>query len=166
MLASRPQSVEDITIAQKNWREIDGRRDNMQAKSRGLLDLGSILGLHAAGTHIDTAGLSGKASSLSARWTAFTDQMEAFNEMIEIQKGALKARLEEHVIEQNQAIDKFAERWRALRPTDLDLWDLDNVRRTFDELNEPICRVLKRQFDNFSVWIQVAGPIARFQRSS
>ena len=49
MLSSRPQSVEDITIAQKNWQEIDGRRDNMQAKSKGLLDLGSILGLHATG---------------------------------------------------------------------------------------------------------------------
>ena len=149
MLSSRPQSVEDITIAQKNWQEIDGRRDNMQAKSKGLLDLGSILGLHATGTHTDTASLSGKASSLSARWTAFTDQMEAFNEMIEIQKGTLKALLEENVIEQNQAIDKFAERWRALKPSGLELWDLDNVRKTFDDLNEPTCSVLKRQIDYF-----------------
>ena len=81
---------------------VDGRRDNMQAKSKGLLDLGSILILHAAGTHTDTISLSVKASSLSARWTAFTDQMEAFNEMIEIQR-AHSARLEENVIEQNQA---------------------------------------------------------------
>ena len=39
--------------------------------------------------------------------------MEAFNEMIEIQKESLKVRLEEQVIEKNQAIDKFAERWRT-----------------------------------------------------
>lgn len=39
--------------------------------------------------------------------------MEAFNEMIEIQKESLKVRLEEQVIEQNQAIDKFVERWRT-----------------------------------------------------
>ena len=75
--------------------------------------------------------------------------MEAFNEMIEIQKGTLKARLEENVIEQNQAIDKFAERWRALKPSGLELWDLDNVRKTFDDLNEPTCSVLKRQIDYF-----------------
>lgn len=62
--------------------------------------------------------------------------MEAFNEMIAIQKEGLKVRLEEQVIEANQAIDKFAERWRALRPTDLTAWDAASVGRVFRELDE------------------------------
>ena len=130
--------MEDIAIAQRQWREIDNKREAMRAKSRGLLDLGSILGAHANGTTVDAAELSAKTGALEPRWATFDDQMEAFNEMIEIQKESLKVRLEEQVIEQNQAIDKFSERWRALRPTELKDWDAVSVTKTFNELDERV----------------------------
>ena len=68
---------------------------------------------HAAGSAVDGGDLVARTAGLEQRWAAFDDQMEAFNEMIEIQKESLKVRLEEQVIEQNQAIDKFVERWRT-----------------------------------------------------
>ena len=136
-LATRPQSVDDIASSQKHWCEIDGRRELMRTKSRGLIDFISTLGSHAPGAGINVADLSTRINNLEVRWTTFEDQMEAFNEMIAIQKTALKVRLEEHVMEQNQAIDKFAERWRTLRPTELEHWDLDSVNATFDNLHEP-----------------------------
>ena len=135
-LAARPQSVEDIAVAQRHWRDIDASREALRAKSRGLVDFGALLASHAAGSAVDGADLAARTVGLEPRWAAFDDQMEAFNEMIEIQKESLKVRLEEQVIEQNQAIDKFAERWRALRPAELRDWDAASVARTFDELDE------------------------------
>ena len=38
-LAVRPQSVEDIAIAQRYWRDIDASREALRAKSRGLVDV-------------------------------------------------------------------------------------------------------------------------------
>ena len=38
-LAVRPQSVEDIAIAQRYWRNIDASREALRAKSRGLVDV-------------------------------------------------------------------------------------------------------------------------------
>ena len=67
----------------------------------------------AAGSAVDGGDLVARTGGLEQHWAAFDDQMEAFNEMIEIQKESLKVRLEEQVIEQNQAIDKFVERWRT-----------------------------------------------------
>ena len=61
---------------------------------------------------------------------------EAFSEMIVIQKASLKTRLEEQVMEQNQAIDKFIARWHALRPTELEHWDIKSVNKAVAELNE------------------------------
>jgi len=133
----RPQSVEDIALAQRNWREIDCRRGIIRTKSRGLQQLAAVLRSHAsAGRTEDTADIYAVSSSLEARWTSFDDQMEAFNEMIDVQKESLKARLEEEVIEQNQGIDKFVARWRALKPVDLTCWDVSSVNEIFNELNE------------------------------
>jgi len=135
-LSVRPQSVDDIALAQKHWREIDSHREEMQIKSHVLLRLGSILSSHAPATTEDTTGVLITVRSLECRWTAFDDQMEAFSEMIVIQKASLKTRLEEQVMEQNQAIDKFIARWHALRPTELEHWDIKSVNKAVAELNE------------------------------
>ena len=70
--------------------------------------------------------------------------------MIEIPKAHSKLDLKNDRTKSSQ--DKFAGVMNInLR---VELWDLDNVRKTFDDLNEPTCRVLKNRlitFDNF-VW--------------
>jgi len=136
--------VEDIAIAQKNWREIDRHRDPMRKKSSGLYDLRRILSSYESSRNVDASNLCSKTSSLEPRWTTFDDQMEAFNEMVEFQKESLKVRLEEQVVEHNQALGNFTERWRALKPTEIQHWDAKNVNRVFDEIEEskPLCRAV------------------------
>jgi len=141
-LAKRPQSVEDIAIAQRNWHRIEILREAVQSKRLGVRDFGSVLNSYATGDGADIADLSVKMNSLNSRWATLEDQMEAFNEMVEIQKESLKVRLDEHVIEHNQLIAKFSERWCALRPRDPNSWDIKSVNQTFDQLDERVSRVM------------------------
>ena len=141
-LAKRPQSIEDIALAQGNWREIDILREAIRSKRHGIQNLGSILNSHATGDGTDITELSVKMNSLNSRWATLEDQMEAFSEMIEIQKNSLKVRLGEHVIEHNQLIAKFSERWCALRPVDPKVWDINSVNKIFDQLDEQACSVV------------------------
>ncbi|KAJ1446203.1 dynein heavy chain and region D6 of dynein motor-domain-containing protein [Pelagophyceae sp. CCMP2097] len=160
-LSARPQSVDDIAAAQRHWKELDGERPapltRTKTREEDVNELAALLVAHAASaSSVDTSELVHKAAGLDGRWVQFDEQMEAFHEMIEIQKESLKARLEEAVMEHNQAIDKFADRWRALKPqapaqgaddaAARAFWGAEAVAKTFSDLDG-----WKSQVDEFKL---------------
>lgn len=78
------------------------------------------------------------------RWDDFDIALEAFNDMIEEQKEALKLTLEDEVVTLNENIEKFGARWRQLKPGgEVKSWDMSNVQKIFDNLED-----WKKQFQD------------------
>lgn len=49
--------------------------------------------------------------------------------MVEEQKEALKGTLEEDVTALNMGIDKFGNRWKQLKPTDVKSWEYSELMK-------------------------------------
>ena len=66
----------------------------------------------------------------------FDIALEAFNDLIEEQKEALKGTMEEETIQLNLNIDKFTNRWKQLKPGEVKSWDPYEVKRIFESLED------------------------------
>ena len=75
------------------------------------------------------------------RWDEFDIALEAFNDLVEEQKQALKVTLDDDVITLNMNIDKFGNRWKQLKP-EIKSWEPSEILRVFDSLDD-----WKRQFE-------------------
>ena len=136
-LSARPHSVDEIAAAQKVWKEIDEARAEKKALSDQCLEKKTMLLAHAPMSSIDTSEVTAKLANVNGeggRWDTLEIAMEAFNEMIEEQKEQLKTVLEERVMELNQEIEKFAQRWSALKPKEMASWARDAVLKVFADL--------------------------------
>ena len=136
-LSARPHSVDEIAAAQKAWKEIDEARAEKKALSDQCLEKKTMLLAHAPMSSIDTSEVTAKLANVNGeggRWDTLEIAMEAFNEMIEEQKEQLKTVLEERVMELNQEIEKFAQRWSALKPKEMASWARDAVLKVFADL--------------------------------
>jgi hypothetical protein len=83
---------------------------------------------------IDLSEIISKMSNLNGeggRWDDFDIAHEAFNDMVEEQKEALKGTLEEDVVGLNVSIDKFGNRWRQLKPTEAKSWEYAEIQKIF-----------------------------------
>ena len=138
-LSTRPHSVEEIGNAKREWKDIDSKKDAMRFSSKGCVDKKKLLLQHAPGTAVDVTEVTNRMANLDGeggRWDDFDISLEAFNDMIEEQKEALKGTLEEETVSLNVNIDKFGSRWRQLKPTDVKSWEYDEVMRVFDALDD------------------------------
>ena len=57
-----------------------------------------------------------------------------FNDMIEEQKENLKGGIDEEVTTLNMNIDKFNNRWKQLKPTEMKSWEYSEILKIFDSL--------------------------------
>ena len=136
-LSTRPHTIAEIGAAKRQWKEIDDKKDAMKAASRACAEKKKLLLQNAPGTAVDTSEVSTRMVNLDGeggRWDDFDIALEAFNDMIEEQKEALKGTLEEDVTTLNMNIDKFGNRWRQLKPSDVKSWDYADVQKVFDAL--------------------------------
>lgn len=148
-LSSRPHSVEEIGNAKKYWKEIDSKKDSMKALSRACVEKKKLLLQYAPGTAVDVSEVTSRMANLDGeggRWDDFDIMLEAFNDMVEEQKEALKGSLEEDVVNLNVNIDKFGNRWRQLKPGEVKSWEYADVQRVFESLED-----WKKQFNDLQV---------------
>lgn len=81
--------------------------------------VGLQLYIYLPGTAVDVSEVISRMSNLEgegSRWDDYDVALEAFNDMIEEQKGELKVLLEDEVMALNEGIDKFGSRWKQLKP--------------------------------------------------
>lgn len=138
-LGHRPRSVEDISQAKVDWKALDQQRDGMKRLTRELLEKKRLFLQYAPGSHVDTTEVVARAANLEGeggRWDSFEIALDAYNEMIEEQKEALRGLIDEQVAALTSAIDKFGQRWLALKPQEMKGWDTEEVHRVFVSLDD------------------------------
>lgn len=106
-VARRPQSVQDIAIAQRDFHaqfkmQVEERRRDADK----LVAYADVLGGEAVIL----------AESLGAKLEQLQERAEAFGEMLDSQKAHLQHSLEEVVLEEAQEISALATKWGALAP--------------------------------------------------
>ncbi|CAK4090165.1 unnamed protein product [Aphanomyces euteiches] len=134
-LNKRPHSIEEIGQAKNDWKEIDNQKSKFQALIQKAEKKKTLL-LSSAGGSIDTSEVAFRLSQIPSKWENFEIALEAFNEMIEEQRESLKGEIEAKIIECNQEIEKFSQRWSALRPTETTTWDDEAIQKIYDAMLE------------------------------
>ncbi|KAF0686502.1 Aste57867_21689 [Aphanomyces stellatus] len=134
-LNKRPHSIEEIGQAKNEWKEIDGQKTTYHALVQKAEKKKTLL-LSSAGGSIDTSDVVFRLSQIPSKWENFEVALEAFNEMIEEQRESLKGEIEAKIIECNQEIEKFSQRWTALKPTEVTTWDDDAIQKIYDAMGE------------------------------
>ena len=138
-LYSKPKSVDEISEAKKQWKEIDNAKGGMMATSKNCIEKKKLLMQYAPGTAIDISEITSKMANLDGeggRWDDFEIALEAYNDIIEGQKEVLKGFLEEEEITINVDVEKFGNKWRQLKPTDTKSWDPKDIQKVFDSLDD------------------------------
>ncbi|CAN0042899.1 unnamed protein product [Ascophyllum nodosum] len=136
-LGRRPRTIEDIGEAKRDWKEVESKKEEMKSLSNKCTGLKTLLLQHAPGNQVDASEAISKMADLNGeggRWDEFEVAAEAFQEMVEEQKESLKSVLEEEVIQLNQTLEKFGQRWRALKPQEMKDWSALEVDRVFAAL--------------------------------
>ncbi|KAG4054485.1 Cytoplasmic dynein 2 heavy chain 1 [Phytophthora cactorum] len=143
-LNKRPHSIDEISAAQLEWKDIDARRNDVQAQFQkaekkktlllAVLGGGSSAGM--SGASLDTSEVETRLSQLPTRWENFEIALEAFNDMIEEQRESLKGEIEAHVVECNVDIDKLREQWRAKRPVEVQSWEDEALVKVYAAMTE------------------------------
>ncbi|KDO32540.1 hypothetical protein SPRG_03015 [Saprolegnia parasitica CBS 223.65] len=142
-LNKRPHSIDEIGAAKVDWKSIDGQRSSFQAVVATAEKKKALLLNSTTGGNLDTTDVVSRLSQIPSKWENFEIALEAFNEMIEEQRESLKGELEAKVIECNVEIDKFGQRWCALKPVELSNWANEEVEKIYvalvdwrDQLND------------------------------
>ena len=146
-LSSRPHTVDEIGIANKQWKEFDEKQESIRKISKLCVEKKRILLQYAPGTVVDIVEISSRMANLDGeggRWDSFDIAMSSFFCMIEEQKESLKGTLEEEVINLNASITKFWNRWKNQKPKDSNTnWEYNEVVRIFESIDD-----WKRQFND------------------
>lgn len=143
-LNKRPHSIDEISAAQLEWKDIDARKTDVQTqyqkaeKKKALLlaVLGGGSSAGMSGASLDTSEVETRLSQLPTRWENFEIALEAFNDMIEEQRESLKGEIETHVVECNVEIDKLREQWRAKRPVEVSSWEDEVLAKVYTAMTE------------------------------
>jgi dynein heavy chain 2 len=134
-LDKRPHSIEEIGAAKVEWKDIHGKKSNFQA-TIGKAEKKKHLLLASAVGGIDTSDVVFRLSQIPSKWENFEIALEAFNEMIEEQRENLKGEIEAKVIECNQEIEKFEQRWNALKPVEVASWEDEVIQKVHESMLE------------------------------
>ncbi|KAL3666923.1 hypothetical protein V7S43_007870 [Phytophthora oleae] len=143
-LNKRPHSIDEISTAQLEWKDIDARKGDVQAQFQkaekkktlllAVLGGGSSAGM--SGASLDTTEVETRLSQLPTSWENFEIALEAFNDMIEEQRESLKGEIEAHVVECNVDVDKLREQWRAKRPVEVPSWEYEVLAKVYTAMSE------------------------------
>jgi dynein heavy chain 2 len=139
-LKETPTTIEEITLAQSNWKEISGKKDEMRELSRKCEEKLDLLLTQATSSNaIDPSDVSAKMANLdnseNSRWYNLEYELEAFSELIEKQKERAVDILEKDVMDMNATIDSFSNRWQSLKPTEMKSWEKNRVEDVFVKLD-------------------------------
>jgi dynein heavy chain 2 len=138
-LSTRPHTVDEITLAQKEWKELGDQKDFQKSVSKVCVEKKKVLLVYAPGSAVDVSEVTNRMSNLDGeggRWDDFDVGMEAFNFMIEDQKEEARSILEEEVVTLNKEIDKMGAQWRQLKPGDVSSFDMSTVNDVFKSLDD------------------------------
>ena len=129
-LARRPQSVDEIGAAKREWTGIFNGKDAVKAKFKRLEELSRMM------RSVSRSGL--ELAALTSRWEELELTLDAFNDRIEDQMTHLRGQMAGRVTELQGSVQKFSARWFELKPKKLET----NNR---DEMMEVIARVKEWQ---------------------
>ena len=139
-LKQTPSTIEEITEAQAKWKEIGGQKDAIKEISKNCEHKLDLLLNHATSSNaIDPSGVSAKMSNLdnaeNSRWYNLEYELEAFSELIEKQKERAVDMLEKDVMDMNETIESFSNRWSSLKPTEMKSWEKAKIEEVFVKLD-------------------------------
>lgn len=129
-LNTRPHSIEEISLAQVEWKDIEAHKADVhahfdKAERKKTLLLTVLSGSSPA--KIDTHEVESRLAKLPTEWENFEVSHEAFNEMIEDQRESLKGEIAAQVELCNEQIGKFRDRWNGLQLLEVSSWDEDDL---------------------------------------
>ena len=87
------KSIEEIGLAKKAWSELAAGKKKIKQEMRRADERRKLLN-SVAGNRIDTEEVRVRLVQLPSRWENFEIAMEAFNDMIEEQREALKGEVD------------------------------------------------------------------------
>lgn len=180
-LSTRPRSIEEISQAQTEWKVLEGRKAEVEAilhaaetKKQLLLQTLATMSSYNSSSYastfggnvsdslqtmsyaLDTTSLEQRFLQIPTQWENFEISLEAFNDMIQDQRENLKGEVKSQVVNCNMDIDRFKQRWTALRPLEIakEWWDdytlLDtNVFMVMEDWKDKLA-TLKEQAKNLT----------------
>lgn len=134
-LNERPHSIDEIGKAKREWKEIADKKSEIRAEMRSCDDQKKLL-LSVAGSNVALEDITARLSKMPDAWGTFEVALEAFNDMIEEQREELRGNVEQEIINVNVALDKFTQRWNALKPKEITDWSDEAIAKIHDQLEE------------------------------
>ena len=125
-LNERPSTIDEIGKAKREWQEINETKSSIRQEYR-LCEEQKRLLLSMAGANIDLSDVTTRLMRLPDDWDTFEVALEAFNDMIEEARTKMRDGVEEEVMAVNVSLDKFAQRWHALKPKEVKTWSAEEV---------------------------------------
>ncbi|XP_066286377.1 cytoplasmic dynein 2 heavy chain 1-like isoform X1 [Branchiostoma lanceolatum] len=135
-LSTRPQSVEEIGLANAKHAELAEKKPQIQPLFAKAEQKNKLL-RSVSGGGVDQLG------TLQARWDKFELMMESHQLMVKEQVEVMKSNVESQVSHFRQELAKFAARWHQLKPKDEILEDNDK-----DACNRAV-QVIKEHHSEF-----------------
>ena len=134
-LSQRPKSIEEIAEAKTAWKELAEEKGNKRNEYKECEDLKRLL-LSVAGSSVSVVDITQRLAALPAAWENFEISMDAFDDMMEEERKEIMGRVDDEIIQVNQNIEKFASRWQALKPTEVQDWSEKGIEQVFQQLEE------------------------------
>lgn len=127
-LSQRPQTVEEITQAQKEILETVSQKEKMQITYNSIQEKSKSL-RQITGTSPNLAGLTDK-------WEGFLTSVESFKEIIEQQQEMVKGDIQKRIEDLVGALAKFETRWNALKPKPLEELKMESAIENSERIKE------------------------------
>ena len=127
-LTHRPSSIEEITQSKAEVYEINQKRQELYEKFKHTEEKNKLLRNMVGNAH--------NISNISKRWENFDVALEGFNQMLSEQQEVIKNEIERKCNSLNSEIEKFYQRWSALKPKKLDQLDRESAKETAAKMKE------------------------------
>eukprot|EP00753_Platysulcus_tardus_P014516 PLAT4386.4.p1 GENE.PLAT4386.4~~PLAT4386.4.p1 ORF type:complete len:4448 (-),score=2754.09 PLAT4386.4:79-13422(-) len=117
-LSTLPRSIAEIAQAREAWQKLKVEKPRVERDAERVREQYRLL-QQTAGSHIDTEDVTARLMELPTRLANFDIALEAFDDMIEDQRETLKGKVDSDVDACNEALQRLASKWSALKPTDV-----------------------------------------------
>lgn len=118
-LNTRPESIEEISESKKIMDEIRDDQNSYKDIYNRIKEKNKVLRA--------IAGAGFNLSQIDSRWDNLLVSVDGFNQLINEQKEHIKSQIQNKIKNINANLEKFVARWKALRPKERDMIDLDAV---------------------------------------
>ena len=134
-----PQSIEEIGNSKKELQSIVDAKPAMRTLSRDAEEKKKLLLASIGGGlsgSVDLAEVTVRLGVLPDQWENLEIAIEAFDTILEEAKEKMKGEVDRAVVDCNMELDKFGQRWQALKPKELSEWSDEAVQNIFLALAE------------------------------